>query len=157
MLLPNDQNERYSLTMLKAGQNIWIEDKNTGESYGLSAFAFGVCKKAVFEWLQQVVCPNTGAELNLHRRLNNPPAEFYISEDAWVRMVLLAKLTKGMKDGKRVELIGLRINRMGFEEANYLLRCWARTDWGVKGLRIMLSGDGKEREAVDEMLSKLRN
>lgn len=158
----NGQNPRFVIVAKQTGL-VLKRDGNKMEVLG--AEQFNRCFRIISHWLQLlVICPKTGAPLNLHLRLKNLPKRgrtIEISEDAWTRIAFLAKLTKGMTDMNRVELIALRINRMTREECVYWYSWTNRPEhvgtWSVKGLRIMLAGDGTDREAVQKMLSDLRS
>lgn len=166
-MLYNDihgQNPRYAI-VAKQNSLILKEDGKNVETLGEKQF--NRCFRIISYWLQTlVICPKTGAPLNLHQKLQNLPKQrgrkIDISRDAWIRIALLAKLVKGMTDMNRVELIALRINRFSYEECSYWYSRVAHLspkmcEWSIKGLRIMLAGDGSDREAVQEMLADLRS
>ncbi|MBA4544557.1 hypothetical protein H1164_17140 [Thermoactinomyces daqus] len=159
-----DQDPRYQAVIKGTSDGLEILLKafadETKKEAILGGKALNRCFRIVSHWLHtQVLCPKTGAELNLHQSLRNVPKRgrtIILSEESWRRIALLAKVSKGMVDMNRVELIALRINRMTHEEVTYLYLCRCDDDWGIKGLRIMLAGDGTDKEKVKEMLSKYR-
>lgn len=157
-----DQDQRYQALIKNTPKGTEILLKafanETKTEVSLGAKVLNRCFRIVSHWFHtQILCPKTGAELNLHQSLQMPPKRgnnIILSAEVWGRIALLAKLAKGMTDMDRVELIALRINRMTCEEATYLYyRC---DDWGTKGIRVMLAGDGTNKERVMEMLSKYR-
>lgn len=86
-----------------------------------------------------------------------------LDEEAGTKLSLLIRLQGQVRDAARVELMAWRIERFSQEEAMYWL---ARTmvggygqrsmEWNKSGLRIMLAGQQKDTEAVDDLLARLR-
>lgn len=86
-----------------------------------------------------------------------------LDTDAGSKLTLLIRLQGQVRDSARAELMAWRIERFTQEEAMYWL---ARTlvptygarslEWNKSGLRVMLAGQQKDEEAVDELLAKLR-
>lgn len=86
-----------------------------------------------------------------------------LDEEAGTKLSLLIRLQGQVRDANRVELMAWRIERFSQEEAMYWL---ARTmvggygqrsmEWNKSGLRVMLAGQQKDTEAVDELLARLR-
>ena len=83
--------------------------------------------------------------------------------EAGSKVALLLRLQGQVRDSARAELMAWRIERFTQEEAMYWM---ARTlvptygtrslEWNKSGLRIMLAGQQKDGEAVDELLIRLR-
>ncbi len=86
-----------------------------------------------------------------------------LDTEAGSKVALLLRLQGQVRDSARAELMAWRIERFTQEEAMYWM---ARTlvptygarslEWNKSGLRIMLAGQQKDEEAVDDLLAKLR-
>lgn len=86
-----------------------------------------------------------------------------LDTEAGVKVALLIRLQGQVRDSARAELMAWRIERFTQEEAMYWMsRTLVPTygvrslEWNKSGLRVMLAGQQKDTEAVDELLSKLR-
>ena len=86
-----------------------------------------------------------------------------LDEGAGSKLALLFRLQGHVNDIARAELMAWRVERFSEEEAMYWLArimigsYGSRSlEWNKSGLRLMLAGQQKDKEAVEELLIRLR-
>ena len=86
-----------------------------------------------------------------------------LKETTGAKLALLFKLHPQVRSQERIELMAWRIERFTREEALYWVSkvsipVYGRRgiEWAKSGLRLMLAGQQKDKEAVEELLRQLR-
>ncbi len=162
----------YNIPVLEICERINIENEQTGKKTSrlkelglIHGNNLRACQAAICYMVNHMV-DNDGRPFDVPSLLRgNIPyrGNIPLDTEAGSKVALLLRLQGQVRDSARAELMAWRIERFTQEEAMYWM---ARTlvptygarslEWNKSGLRIMLAGQQKDENAVDDLLAKLR-
>ena len=162
----------YNIPVLEICERISIENEKTGrrtarlKELGLiHGNNLRACQAAICYMVNHMV-DNDGRPFDIPSLLRGSISyrgNIPLDTEAGSKLALLLRLQGQVRDSARAELMAWRIERFTQEEAMYwLARAIVPTygarslEWNKSGLRIMLAGQQKDEDAVDELLAKLR-
>ena len=123
------------------------------------------CRRAINYMLSQVL-DDLGRPLGIQELIDDKLAfrgNIPLDKTIGTKIALLFKLHPQIRDENRVELLAWRVERFTFEESMYWLGKVSiptygkrGMEWAKSGLRTMLSGKSEDKEAIRDLLEKLR-
>ena len=162
----------YNIPVLEICERNNIENENTGKKTSrlkelglIHGNNLRACQAAICYMVNHMV-DNDGRPFDIPSLLRGSipfRGNIPLDTEAGSKLALLLRLQGQVRDSARAELMAWRIERFTQEEAMYWLAraivpiYGARSlEWNKSGLRIMLAGQQKDEDAVDELLAKLR-
>ena len=162
----------YNNPVLEICERINIENEKTGKKTSrlkelglIHGNNLRACQAAICYMVNHMV-DNDGRPFDVHSLLRGNISyrgNIPLDTDAGAKIALLLRLQGQVRDSARAELMAWRIERFTQEEAMYWMSrtlvptYGARSlEWNKSGLRIMLAGQQRDEDAVDDLLAKLR-